>query len=125
MNYKPHCSVHQKAYITLTPGVHLQKEVCAYLLKLVQEKNISQSQQNQRINAIRFYYEKVPGREKTCYNIDRPRRERKLPDVLSKEVDIRYIQEWMGHGSIKTTQRYTQISKNNFNFRNPIDDIID
>ena len=44
---------------------------------------------------------------------------------LEQGIDIRYIQEWMGHGSIKTTQRYTQGSKNNFNFRNPIDDIID
>ena len=60
-------------------------EINAYLLKLVQKKNISQSQQNQRINAIKFYYEKVLGREKTYYSIDRPRRERKLPDVLSKE----------------------------------------
>jgi len=230
-------------------------EINAYLLKLVREKHISQSQQNQRINAIKFYYEKVLLRERAYYSIDRPRRERKLPDVLSKEevgamlratknpkhkciialiyscglrrgelinlkledvdskrmlikirgakgkkdryvqlpssllpllrnyykefkpkkwlfegqkgdqysptsvlrlvkhsaklagikkrvyphilrhsyathnleqgIDIRYIQEWMGHGSIKTTQRYTQVSKNNFNFKNPIDDIID
>ncbi|MFO7827768.1 MAG: tyrosine-type recombinase/integrase [Bacteroidales bacterium] len=43
---------------------------------------------------------------------------------VEQGIDIRYIQEWMGHGSIKTTQRYTQVSKTNFNFRNPIDDII-
>ena len=103
--------MHQKAHITLSPGVHLQKNIHACLIKPVQEKNISPSQQNQRINAIKFYDEKVPGREKTYYGIDRPRRQRKLPDVLSKEADIRYIQEWMGHGSIKTTQRYTQVSK--------------
>ncbi len=225
-----------------------------YLLTLIQEKNISISQQNQRINAIKFYYEKVLDRPREYYDIERPRKERKLPDVLSKEeigamlkatenlkhkciialiyscglrrneavnmklkdidskrmlikirgakgnkdryvqlspvmldllrnyyreykphtwlfegakkgkysaesilrvvknaavragigkrvyphilrhsfathnleqgVDIRFIQEWMGHNSIKTTQQYTHVSKNNFNFKNPIDDLV-
>ena len=54
VNFKPYCAVHGKAYITLSPSVHLQKDV-------------------------------VLGRDKTCYGIDRPGRERKLPDVLSKE----------------------------------------
>ncbi|TAJ01853.1 recombinase, partial [Marinilabiliaceae bacterium JC017] len=39
-------------------------EVNAYILGLIKEQNISASQQNQRINAIKFYYEKVIGREK-------------------------------------------------------------
>jgi integrase/recombinase XerD len=62
-----------------------KEEIDTYILKLIQDKNISTSQQNQRINAIKFYYEKVLGREKTYYNIERPRKERKLPDVLSKQ----------------------------------------
>ncbi len=56
-----------------------------YILELIEQKNISHSQQNQRINAIKFYYEKVLGRETEYYNIERPRQDRKLPDVLSKE----------------------------------------
>ena len=60
-------------------------EINAYILKLVQERDISISQQNQRINSIKFYYEKVLGKERVYYHIDRPRREKKLPDVLSKE----------------------------------------
>ena len=55
------------------------------MLKPVQEKNISQSQQNQRINAIKCHYVKVPGREKIHYEMDRPGRERILPDGLSRE----------------------------------------
>jgi integrase/recombinase XerD len=62
-----------------------KEEINAYILKLIKEKNISPSQQNQRINAIKFYYEKVLGRGKEYYDIGRPRKERKLPDVLSKE----------------------------------------
>jgi integrase/recombinase XerD len=60
-------------------------EINAYILRLIQEKDISPSQQNQRINAIKFYYEKVLGRKSEYYDIGRPRKERKLPDVLSKE----------------------------------------
>lgn len=63
-----------------------------YILELIEQKNISHSQQNQRINAIKFYYEKVLGRETEYYNIERPRQDRKLPDVLSKEEIGRLIQ---------------------------------
>ncbi len=62
-----------------------REEINAYILRLIKERNISPSQQNQRINAIKFYYEKVLERKSEYYNIGRPRKERKLPDVLSKE----------------------------------------
>jgi len=230
-----------------------KEEINSYILKLIREKDISASQQNQRINAIKFYYEKILNRGKEYYQIDRPRKERNLPDVLSKDeigamlkmatnlkhkcliaviyscglrrsevinlkledidskrmlikirgakgkkdryvqlspsildmlrsyyskekpvtwmfegrsgmkysaesisqviksaarkaninkrvypnilrhsyttnnleqgIDIRYIQEWLGHESIKTTEKYTHVSKHSFNFKNPIDDI--
>jgi site-specific recombinase XerD len=60
-------------------------EINAYILRLIQEGDISPSQQNQRISSIKFYYEKVLGRKSEYYDIGRPRKERKLPDVLSKE----------------------------------------
>ena len=60
-------------------------EINAYLLYLINEKGISTCQQNQRINAIKFYYEKVLGRERHCYKVSRAKREKVLPDVLSKE----------------------------------------
>jgi integrase/recombinase XerD len=56
-----------------------------YILNLIRKRKISISQQNQRINSIKFYYEKVLGREKQYYNIIRPKNERLLPNVLSKE----------------------------------------
>jgi integrase/recombinase XerD len=62
-----------------------KEEINNYILGLIKEKDISPSQQNQRINAIKFYYEKVLGRNKEYYNIERPRQEKKLPDVLSKQ----------------------------------------
>jgi len=62
----------------------LKEEIDDYILELIRRKKISASQQNQRINAIKFYYEKVLGRQKEYYNIERPRAERRLPVVLSK-----------------------------------------
>ncbi len=61
------------------------EEINGYLLTLIREEGISASQQNQRINAIKFYYEKVLGGEKTLYSIDRPKKKKQLPNVLSTE----------------------------------------
>ena len=229
-------------------------QINRYILWLIREKEISPSQQNQRINAIKFYYEKVLRRPREYYDIERPRIGKHLPEVLSKEeiklmpgttiykkhkclialiytcglrrseainlkledidskrmmirlraakgdkdryvnfpasllamlreyhrefkpkvyvfegqnggkysaesvwnvikqaamragirkrvyphvlrhsfathhieqgIDIRYIQEWMGHESIKTTQRYTHVAGNNFKFKNLLDDVL-
>jgi len=78
-----------KEFIIAFSGKKLEKikhdEINAYILKLIHEKKISRSQENQRINAIKFYYEKVLNNKKAYFDIDRPRKERKLPDVLSKE----------------------------------------
>ena len=64
---------------------NLPKErINSYLLELIEKENISISQQNQRINAIKFYYEKVLGLDPEYFHLERPRKERKLPDVLSK-----------------------------------------
>ncbi len=62
-----------------------KEEINHYILQLIKAKNISTSQQNQRINAIKFYYEKVLGHRKEYYDIERPRKESHLPDVLSKD----------------------------------------
>lgn len=62
-----------------------KEEINAYILRLIKGKGISPSQQNQRINSIKFYFEKVLGKKSEYYDIGRPRKERKLPDVLSKE----------------------------------------
>jgi site-specific recombinase XerD len=59
------------------------KEINSYLLELIREQEISPSQQNQRINAIKFYYEKVLGREKIYSQIERPRKRKSLPNILS------------------------------------------
>lgn len=60
------------------------EQINNYILDLIQSKKISISQQNQRINSIKFYYEKILGRNKQYYELHRPTKEHKLPKVLSK-----------------------------------------
>lgn len=59
------------------------QEINNYILELIRINKISISQQNQRINAIKFYYEQVLGRKKAYFQISRPKKESKLPTVLS------------------------------------------
>ncbi|MEZ4721676.1 MAG: tyrosine-type recombinase/integrase [Flavobacteriales bacterium] len=68
-----------------------EEQIKAYMNRLVKEKRVSQSTHNQMINSIKFYYEQVLGLEKKKYWIDRPRKEEKLPKVISEEDVIRLI----------------------------------
>lgn len=52
---------------------------------LVNVKKVSRSTQNSAINAIKFYLEKVEGGERKTYYVERPRKEKKLPTVLSEQ----------------------------------------
>jgi integrase/recombinase XerD len=56
-----------------------------FLRSLVIERRTSSSYQNQAINAIKFYYERVLGRPRSVYMIERPIQEKTLPVVLSVE----------------------------------------
>ena len=61
-----------------------ENDIRDYLQLLIQEKK-SNSYINQTINAIKFYYEIVLGMPNRFYEIERPIKEFKLPNVLSKE----------------------------------------
>ncbi len=62
-----------------------ENEIQNYMDYLINYRRISNSTQNQVINSIKFYYERMLGQKALCVNIERPRKERKLPDVLNKE----------------------------------------
>ena len=95
------------------------------------------------------------------FAIDRPRKEKKLPKILTEQevfailkatkkaninkrvyphmlrhsfathllekgTDIRYIQKLLGHGSSKTTEIYTHVSKKSLaNIKSPLDVVIE
>jgi len=61
-----------------------ENEIQAYLL-MIQQKGCSISMINQTINAIKFYYENVMGMPNRFYSIERPKRKKSLPKVLSIE----------------------------------------
>lgn len=65
--------------------------IISYLRYLVTERKVSTSYQNQAINAIKFYYEKVLGGQRKFYFIDRPRKEKTIPNVLSVEEITKLI----------------------------------
>jgi integrase/recombinase XerD len=85
---------------TITPG-----QINQYILRLIQYRRISPSQQNQRINAIKFYYEKVLGLQKEYYQLERPRKRRVLPTVLSERevIDMLKAIENKKHKAIVAT----------------------
>lgn len=62
-----------------------------FLQYLVTVRCVSSSYQNQSINAIKFYYERVMGGSRKMYYIERPREEKFLPEVLSEEEVIAII----------------------------------
>ncbi|MFH1159391.1 MAG: tyrosine-type recombinase/integrase [bacterium] len=68
-----------------------EKMIIAFLQYIVMERKVSHSYQNQSINAIKFYYERVLGGKRKVYLVERPRRERKLPLVLNEEEVSRVI----------------------------------
>ena len=66
-------------------------DINRYILYLVNEKKISVSQQNMRINAIKFYYEQVKGGKRQYYGgITRAKEYKSLPEVLSRN-EVRRI----------------------------------
>ncbi|MEZ4916911.1 MAG: tyrosine-type recombinase/integrase [Chitinophagales bacterium] len=73
--FAAYCRLHQ-----LNP----KEDIQPFLLYLI-EKNYSVSYQNQMINAVKFYWEQVLGKEKQYVQIDRPMKEHKLPEVLGLE----------------------------------------
>lgn len=60
-------------------------QVNLYMKHLLNTRKVSSSTQNQAINAIKFYYEKVRKGERKVYTLERPLKESKLPKVLSED----------------------------------------
>jgi site-specific recombinase XerD len=83
-------------YNDTDPTDLLEAEIRNYLLFLIEKKKLSRSSQNQAINAIKFFYEKILGQERKVYYLERPMRERRLPEVLS-QLEVMQIFEALGN----------------------------
>ena len=89
--------LHFKRFLNYYNGTKLEdinyEQIRKYLLYLVEEKKYSTSAQNQAINSIKFYYEKVLGKPVEKYYVPRPRKEKKLPEVLSEEEVTKILKQ--------------------------------
>lgn len=68
-----------------------EEEIKQYVIRTVKRHNYSKKTQNQIINAIKFYYEQVLKLEKKRYWLPRPRKETKLPVIISEEEVVRLL----------------------------------
>jgi len=95
---------------------------------------------NMLINALLYYFRTVLKRNAFEIKLPRPTKDHHLPTVLTMEecslifsfvdnlleggTDIRYIQQLLGHSSIKTTMIYTHITpKSAKNMVSPLDNL--
>jgi site-specific recombinase XerD len=69
-----------------------EDEVRQYLLHLLEQQAASHSYVNQALRALKFLYTEVLRRSDINMEISHPKRERKLPEVLSKQEVIRLLE---------------------------------
>jgi len=61
------------------------EDIERFLLYITTKRFVSTSYHNMAIGAIRFYFEKVLNRPEVIVRVERPRREKTLPEVLSED----------------------------------------
>lgn len=77
--------LHQFNVHLITVNQEISEDSVKDYLQHLASKNYSRSTINQYINAIKFYLEKVLRKPRSTYYFERPRRDRKLPTILSLE----------------------------------------
>lgn len=82
-----------------------KEDVMRYHVWLITKKKISRSYQNQSINAIKFYLEHVLGHDRHIFQLERPKKEDKLPQVLGVEEIAKILKGTtnLKHKTILTT----------------------
>ena len=73
-----------RRFLQKEPHTVGEKEIRHYLLYLIDEKKISGAHHNQTVSALKFYYQHVLRKPMVIEQLPRPRREKKLPVVLSR-----------------------------------------
>jgi len=78
------CILSLSKYYNTSPDLLTIKQIRDYFLYCLNEKKLSKSWMNQTISALKILYIEVLKREWSTLDIPRPRREKKLPKVLSR-----------------------------------------
>lgn len=74
-----------KQFYQKSPDLVTEEELRKYFLYLSQELNVSESLFTQAICGIKFFYTKTMDRNWKTFEIVRPKKQRRLPVILSKE----------------------------------------
>ncbi len=74
-------------------GERPSEDARRYLIHLVEEREVSASYHTQAVSAIRLLLASVLKQPGLAADLPRPRRERHLPDVLSKEEVARFLEQ--------------------------------
>ncbi len=69
-----------------------KEDIEGFVYELIQKNKISESYQNQLINAIKAYYEHVLGFPREYYEIKRPKKAVTIPNVLSEKEVFKIIE---------------------------------
>lgn len=69
-----------------------EEKIRSYFLYCINTLRLSENSMHSRINAVKFYYEKILGREQFFIEIPRPKKESKLPKVIHNQ-DIKKLFE--------------------------------
>ena len=67
------------------PDQLTEAELRAYLLHLTRERKLARASFTQALCGLRFFYEQTLGRRWTILDVARPKRDRRLPIVLSRD----------------------------------------
>ncbi len=70
-----------------------KQQIMSYLLWLIRHQGYSEVHMHTTVNAIKFYFEKVLGRAAEFYDLPRPKKPFKLPEILAEEEVIAIIQK--------------------------------
>ncbi|GAA4883951.1 site-specific integrase [Flaviramulus aquimarinus] len=69
-----------------------KEDIEGFVYELIKKSKVSECYQNQIINAIKAYYEHVLKMPREYYDIQRPKKARSIPNVLSKIEVLKIIQ---------------------------------
>lgn len=89
--YKKYLSVFFSNFMEKDVTQITKDQIEGFIYQLIKKNNISESYQNQIINAIKAYYEHVLGMPREYYDIKRPKKSLSLPNVLSEKEVLKII----------------------------------
>lgn len=79
-------------YFMKDPVLLDESHIKEYMLYLIDEKRVSRSYHNQAVSALKFLYEEILNEHRVVSRLPRPRKENKLPVVISREDVIRLLE---------------------------------